>query len=87
MISGPAARVSAGSFFKMPIFFGTLQFLLLDLGLDPVPSGGRVGVRGFGLFRGGAGGGTGRSTAEARDCWAHRASSLVNVRLSLQGMA
>jgi hypothetical protein len=35
----------------------TLQFLLLDLGLDLVPNGGRVGVRGFGLFRGAAGGG------------------------------
>jgi hypothetical protein len=42
---------------------GTLQFLLLDLGLDPVSNGRRVGIRGFGLFRGGAGGGTGSGRA------------------------
>jgi hypothetical protein len=36
---------------------GTLQLLVLDLGLDPVPNGGRVSVRGFGLLCGGASGG------------------------------
>jgi hypothetical protein len=40
-----------------------LQFLLLDLGLDLVANSGRVGVRGLGLFRGGAGGGTGSGRA------------------------
>jgi hypothetical protein len=42
-------------------FLGALQFLFLDLGLDPVANGGRVSVRGLGLFCGGAGGGTGSS--------------------------
>jgi hypothetical protein len=42
---------------------GALQVLLLDLGLDLVPNGGRVGVRGFCLLHGGASGGTGRGRA------------------------
>jgi hypothetical protein len=33
---------------------GALLFLLQELGLDPVADGGRVGVRGFHLFCGGA---------------------------------
>jgi hypothetical protein len=40
-----------------------LQFLILDLGLDPIPNGGRVDVCGFGLLHGGAAGGTGHSQA------------------------
>jgi hypothetical protein len=36
---------------------GALQVLLLDLGLDLVPNGGWVGVRGFGLLRDSASGG------------------------------
>jgi hypothetical protein len=39
---------------------GTLQLLVLDLGLDLVPNSGRVGVHGFGLLCGGAGAGTSR---------------------------
>jgi hypothetical protein len=33
---------------------GALQVLLLDVGLDPVPNGGRVDIHGFCLLRGGA---------------------------------
>jgi hypothetical protein len=40
-----------------------LQLLLQELGLDPVTDGGHVGVRGLGLFHGGAGGGTGGGRA------------------------
>jgi hypothetical protein len=40
-------------------FLGALQLLLQEFGLGPIAHRGRVGICGFGLLRGGAGGGTG----------------------------
>jgi hypothetical protein len=58
MISGPTPSDSAGVFFRRPIF-SAWQFLVLDLGLDPAPNGGAVGIGRLGLLSGGAGGGAG----------------------------
>jgi hypothetical protein len=40
-------------------FLGALQFLLQELGLDPVANGRRVGIHGLGFLHSGADGGTG----------------------------
>jgi hypothetical protein len=58
---------------------GALQFLLQELGLDPITHGGRVGVSGLGFLRGGAGGG-GAPLAHGVDAqreWKERCEAMV----------